>query len=132
MDSQLHIDRVTATPAALTALAQLREQHGPVILYQASGRRDDSSPICFVRGDLLIGEGDLLLGRVGDYPVYIDGRLYEIWKHAQLIIDVAKGEPKAFSLPAGDDEHFVTRFRVFSPRELAALRRAEEGELRPV
>ena len=75
MDTQLHIDRVTATPAALTALARLRQQHGPVILYQTSGCRDGSSPICFVRGDLLIGNGDLLLGRVGDCPVYIDDRL---------------------------------------------------------
>jgi uncharacterized protein (DUF779 family) len=62
--------------------------------------------------------------------VYIDDRLYEIWKHTQLIIDVAAGAPEAFSLPAGDDKHFVTGFRVFSPGELAALRRAEEGELR--
>jgi uncharacterized protein (DUF779 family) len=52
------------------------------------------------------------------------------WQHTQLIIDVAKGEPEGFSLPAGQDEHFVTRSRAFSPRELAALRRAEEGELR--
>jgi hypothetical protein len=43
---------------------------------------------------------------------------------------VAEGAPEGFSLPAADDEHFVTRFQVFSPRELAALRRAEEGELR--
>jgi uncharacterized protein DUF779 len=62
--------RVTATPAALTTLARLREQRGPVILYQTSGCADGSSPICFVRGDLLIGDGDLLLGQVGDCPVY--------------------------------------------------------------
>jgi uncharacterized protein (DUF779 family) len=130
MDSQLHVDRVTATPAALTALARLCQQRGSVILYQVSGRRDGSSPICFGQGDLLIGDGDVLLGRVGDCPVYFDGRMYEIWKHTQLIIDVAEGAPEAFSLPAGDDEHFVTRFRVFSPRELAALPRAEEGEPR--
>ena len=130
MDSQLHVDRVTATPAALTALARLCQQRGSVILYQVSGRRDGSSPICFGQGDLLIGDGDVLLGRVGDCPVYIDDRLSAAWQHTQLIIDVAKGEPEGFSLPAGQDEHFVTRSRAFSPRELAALRRAEEGELR--
>jgi uncharacterized protein (DUF779 family) len=95
---------VTATPAALTALARLREQRGPVVLYQTSGCCGGSSPICFVRGDLLIGDGDLLLGRVGDCPVYIDDRLYEIWKHTQLIIDVAAGAPEAFSLPAGEQK----------------------------
>jgi uncharacterized protein (DUF779 family) len=122
MNSHPHIDRVTATPAALTALARLCEQRGPVVLYQTGGCCDGSLPICFVRGDLIIGDGDLLLGRVGDCPVYIDDRLSEIWKHAQLIIDVAEGEPEDFCLPAGDHEHFVARFRAFSPRELAALR----------
>jgi uncharacterized protein (DUF779 family) len=130
MTSHPHIDRVTATPAALTALARLCEQRGPVVLYQTGGCCDGSLPICFVRGDLIIGDGDLLLGRVGDCPVYIDDRLSAAWQHTQLIIDVAKGEPEGFSLPAGQDEHFVTRSRAFSPRELAALRRAEEGELR--
>lgn len=130
MNSQPDIDRVTATPAAQSALARLRQRRGPVVLYQVGAYGDGSSPICFGLGDLLIGDGDVLLGRVGDCPVYIDARLHEIWKHTQLIIDVAEGEPEGFSLPAADDEHFVTRFRVFSPHELAALRRAEEGELR--
>ena len=42
--------------------------------------------------------------------------------------DVGEGEPEGFSLPAGDDRHFVTRSRVFSPAELAALRGSAEGE----
>ena len=33
-----------------------------------------------------------------------------------------EGEPESFSLPAGDDRHFVTRSRVSSPAGLAALR----------
>ena len=80
-DGGRQVDRVTATPAALAALARLREQRGPVILYQ-----------------------------------------YAVWKHTQLIIDVGEGEPEGFSLPAGDDRHFITRSRVFSATELAALR----------
>lgn len=104
--------RVTATPAALTALARLREQRGPVVLYQTGGCCDGSLPICFIRGDLLIGDGDLLLGQVGDCPVYIDDRHYQVWQHAQLIIDVAEGQPEGFSLPAGQDKHFVTRSRA--------------------
>lgn len=122
MNSQLHIDRVTATPAALTALARLHQWRGPVVLYQSGGCCDGSLPLCFDRADLLIGDGDVLLGWVGDCPVYIDDRHYEVWQHTQLIIDVAEGEPEGFSLPAGDDEHFVTRSRLFSPGELAALR----------
>jgi hypothetical protein len=97
MDRQPHVDRVTATPAALAALARLREQRGTVILHQSSG-------CC---------------------PVYIDDRQFAVWKHTQLIIDVGAEEPEGFSLPAGDDQHFITSSRVFSPAELAAL--AEGG-----
>ncbi len=127
-DSQPRIGRVTATPAALTALARLREQRGPVILYQFGGDPGSSLPLCFDQEDLLIGDGDVLLGWAGDCPVYIDDRHYEVWQHARLIIDVAEGEPEGFSLPAGDDWHFVTKCRVFSPRELAALRSADARE----
>jgi uncharacterized protein len=116
------IDRVTATPAALNALARLREQRGALILYQSGGCCDGSLPVCLEQGDLCIGEGDVLLGSVGGCPVYIDDRQYAVWKHTQLIIDVGEGEPEGFSLPAGDGRHFLTRSRVFSPAELAALR----------
>ncbi len=127
-DGQPPVDRVTATSAALDALARVREQRGAVILYQSGGCCDGSLPVCLEQGDLRIGGGDVLLGSVGGCPVYIDDRQYAVWKHTQLIIDVGEGEPEGFSLPAGDDRHFVTRSRVFSPAELAALRGSAEGE----
>jgi uncharacterized protein (DUF779 family) len=130
-DGQLRVDRVTATPAALAALARLREQRGALILYQSGGCCDGSLPVCLEQGDLRIGDGDVLLGSVGGCPVYIDDRQYAVWKHTQLIIDAGEGEPEGFSLPTGDGRHFVTRSRVFSPAELAALpvnRNQGEGE----
>jgi uncharacterized protein (DUF779 family) len=117
MDSQPGIDRVTATPAALTALARLREQRGAVILYQSGGCCDGSLPICFDQEDLIIGAGDVLLGSAGGCPVYIDARQYEGWKHTQLIVDVGEGEPEGFSWPAGPGQHFVTRSRVLTRRD---------------
>jgi uncharacterized protein len=119
------VDQVTATPAALTALARLREQRGALILYQSGGCCDGSLPVCLEQGDLRIGDGDVLLGSVGACPVYIDDRQYAAWKHTQLIIDVGEGEPEGFSLPTGDGRHFVTKSRVFSPAELVALRGTE-------
>jgi uncharacterized protein (DUF779 family) len=114
---------VVATPAALAAIAWVAERRGPVMLYQSGGCCDGSLPICFQDGELLLGAGDVLLGLVGACPVYIDGRQWERWKHTQLIIDVAEGEPEGFSLPAGPDKHFVTRSKVCSPPSL-------RGELR--
>jgi uncharacterized protein (DUF779 family) len=46
-----------------------------------------------------------------------------VWKHTQLILDVGEGAPEGFSLPAGEDDHFVTRSRVFADAE----RVPEEG-----
>lgn len=66
--------------------------------------------------------------KVYQAPGEADDRQYAVWKHTQLIIDVGEGEPESFSLPAGDDRHFVTRSWVFSPAELVALRGSPEGE----
>jgi uncharacterized protein (DUF779 family) len=44
-----------------------------------------------------------------------------VWKHTQLILDVGTGEPEGFSLAAGEDLHFITRSRVFTPQEQAQL-----------
>jgi len=110
-------DRVIATPDALAALATLRQQRGPLILYQSGGCCDGSLPVCLLDGDLRIGDADVLLGRVGDCPVYIDNRQYEVWKHTQLIIDVGDGEPEGFSIPAARGRQFVTRSRLLPPAE---------------
>ena len=60
-------------------------------------------------------------GCCGGSSFYIDHRQFEAWKHTQLILDVGVGEPEGFSLAAGEERHFITRSRVFSEEELAAL-----------
>ena len=109
--------RIVATPTALDAVAGLVTQRGPVMFFQSGGCCDGSLPICFERGEFVIGDRDVLLGEVGHSPFYIDGRQYEVWKHTQLILDVGEGEPEGFSLPAGSGRHFVIRSRVFGPGE---------------
>jgi uncharacterized protein len=110
--------RVVATPAALAAIAGLRERRGPIMFYQSGGCCDGSLPMCFDDGELIVGDADVLLGHIGGSPFYIDGRQYELWKGTQLIVDVGEGEPEGFSLAAETDKHFITRSRVFSPHEL--------------
>lgn len=82
------------------------------MFYQSGGCCDGSLPICFKLGEFIIGENDILLGRIDDTPVYIDNRQYEVWKNSQLILDVAKGEPQGFSIGAGDNLHFVTKSKI--------------------
>lgn len=112
MSEPVPVPAVMATPAALAAVAHLVAERGPVMFFQSGGCCDGSLPICFDDGEFLIGDHDVLLGSLGGCPFYIDGRQYELWRHTQLILDVGEGAPEGFSLPAGDDGHFITRSRV--------------------
>ncbi len=112
--------RVTATRAALGAIARLESERGPLMFFQSGGCCDGSLPMCFDDGELVIGDRDVLLGSVGGAPFYIDGRQYEVWKHTRLILDVGTGSPEGFSLPAGEDAHFIVRSEVINPGEQAA------------
>ena len=121
MDRSTVAPGVIATEGALAAIADLAQDQGPVMFFQSGGCCDGSLPICFADGEFVIGDHDVLLGHVGGYSFYIDHRQYEAWKHTQLILDVGVGEPEGFSLAAGEERHFITRSRVFSEEELAAL-----------
>ena len=90
------------------------------MFFQSGGCCDGSLPMCFDDGELIIGDRDVLLGEVGGCPFYIDHRQYEAWKHTQLILDVGEGAPEGFSLPAGEDRHFIIASRLFDDDELAA------------
>ena len=113
---------VIATPAALQAIARLKAERGPLMFFQSGGCCDGSLPMCFAQGELLTGDNDVLLGVIEGSAFYIDSRQYEAWKHTQLILDVDDGAPEGFSLPAGDNAHFITRSRLFADARLVNLR----------
>ena len=101
---------VTATAAALEAITRLGAAHGPLALFQSGGCCDGSSPICLLRDELPAGASDLLLGRLGGTPFYIDADMYERWGRPDFVVDVAPGAPEGFSL-GPEDAHFVVRTR---------------------
>ena len=103
------MDRIGATEAALAELAKLGEAHGPLILFQSGGCCDGSSPLCLHEGELLLGPGDVVLGRVGGVPFYVDDEQDERWNRPAYTLDVSSGTTDAFSLEAADGVHFVTR-----------------------
>jgi len=76
---------------------------------QSGGCCAGSTPMCYADGEFLIGDIDVRLGDIDGCPFYIDRRLDEAWHQQQFILDVAAGDPEDFSLPAGDNLHFVTR-----------------------
>lgn len=120
--------RVIATEAALALIGRLVAKHGPLLFHQSGGCCDGSAPMCYPRGDLLVGDSDRLLGEIGEQPFYMGVDQFVAWRHTQLIIDVVPGRGGMFSLEGVEGVRFLTRSRVFTDEEHAALTAAEGPE----
>ena len=116
--------RVTATPAAVELIAELRAEHGPVMFHQSGGCCDGSSPMCYPLGDFLTGDSDVHLGTVAGADFWISRPQFEVWKHTHLILDVVRGRGGMFSLENGRDKRFLIRSRLFTAAENTALESA--------
>lgn len=115
-------DRVTATPAALQLITRLQSKHGNrLIFFQSGGCCDGSAPMCYLPGELTPGQHDLQLGSIGGCPFFISKSQYEYWQNTLLIIDVVDGNGDTFSLEGPEGVSFITRSRLFSDEENAAL-----------
>lgn len=116
------VDRVMATPAALALIDSLRAEHGAALFfYQSGGCCDNSSPNCYLAGELTLGDHDIHLGEIGGLPFYISAAQYEYWQHTQLVIDAVAGQGGTFSLECGSGQCFITRSRLFDDAELKQL-----------
>jgi uncharacterized protein (DUF779 family) len=107
------------------------------MFHQSGGCCDGSAPMCFPRGDFIVGDDDVLLGLLDDAhpgepspahepgepipadvsPVWISGPQYAAWAHTQLLLDVVPGRGAGFSLEAPEGVRFLTRSRVFEDAE---------------
>ncbi len=122
------VSRVVATDAALALIRLLEGKHGGLMFHQSGGCCDGSSPMCYPLGEFLVGDADVRLGEIGGCPFYISRSQFEYWKHTQLIIDVIDGRGGMFSLEGPEGKRFLTRSRLYTDEESAAL-----GEIpRPV
>ena len=115
------VGRVSATPAALALVGSLERKHGPLMFHQSGGCCDGSAPMCFPRGELLVGEQDVLLGDIGGHPFYIGAAQFEYWRHTHLIIDVVAGHGGMFSLAGHEGVRFLTRSRLYTDDESRQL-----------
>ena len=123
------VERVVATPEALSLIAQLQSQYGELMFHQSGGCCDNSAANCYLPTDLTIGAYDVKLGEVGGVPFYIGKLQYEYWKHTQLILDVIEGSGGTFSLEGNTGKAFHTRSRLFSDEEWAAISSTVEKDL---
>ncbi|MEW9676011.1 DUF779 domain-containing protein [Lentibacillus sp. L22] len=115
------VERVTATDEALSLIETLKDIHGPLMFHQSGGCCDGSSPMCFPKGEFIVGDSDVLLGEIGGTPFYMSKDQYEYWKHTQLIIDAVDGRGGMFSLEGPEGKRFLTRSRVFTEEERKEL-----------
>jgi uncharacterized protein (DUF779 family) len=116
--------RVTATPAALDFIEELRQRHGPLMFFQSGGCCDGSAPMCYPAGEFNLSDTDVYLGTLNDTPFYMGMEQFAYWEHTQLIIDVVAGNGGMFSLDNGTGRRFLTRSRLFTDEECALLRDA--------
>ena len=116
--------QVLATDAALNLMAKLFAKHGELMFHQSGGCCDGSSPMCYPRGEFLVGDQDVLVGTLAGTPFYMGRSQFEYWKHTQLILDVVPGRGGMFSLEGPEGVRFLTRSRVFTNDEINQLRAA--------
>jgi uncharacterized protein len=103
---------IEATESARAKIADLVARFGPLMFHQSGGCCDGSAPMCYVRGEFIIGARDVLLGEIGGQPFYMGGDQYELWKHTELTLDVVPGRGAGFSLEAPDGVRFLIRSDV--------------------
>jgi hypothetical protein len=116
--------QVLATDLAVHLIRVLREKHGPLMFHQSGGCCDGSSPMCYPRGEFMVGDSDVQLGEVDGVPFYMSRSQFEYWKHTQLILDVVPGRGGMFSLDNAEGVRFLIRSRVFEMDEIRDLRAA--------
>lgn len=113
--------RVSATPEATALIKRLVAQHGPLMFHQSGGCCDGSAPMCFARGEFLLGGADVLLGEIAGQPFYMSRSQFAYWEHTHLLIDAVPGGGGMFSLEGPTGMRFLTRSRLYSDEEWAAI-----------
>ncbi|TMV09191.1 DUF779 domain-containing protein [Ruegeria sediminis] len=107
---------VTATDAAIELIDELKGRFGPNLLFhQSGGCCDGSAPMCFLQSDYIVGDRDVLVGKIGGVPFFMNADQHERWKHTDLVIDAIDGIGGMFSLENGSGRRFLTRSHLCLP-----------------
>ena len=117
----MSVARVSITPEAAALVRRLRTTHGDLLFHQSGGCCDGSSPMCYPKGEFRVGAQDIFLGTIEGCDFYMGRAQFEYWAHTQLTIDVVAGRGGGFSLEAPEGVRFLTRSRLFTEEETAAL-----------
>ena len=121
----MYVERVLVTEKARAVIDQLREKHGDLMFHQSGGCCDGSAPMCFAKGDFLVGSRDLLLGEIHDCNFYMAADQFEYYKNSHITVDVSPGRGSSFSLEIPLGLRFMAISRLFTDEELNNIRPVE-------
>jgi uncharacterized protein len=119
------VERVSATDKARTVIAQLRQTHGELMFHQSGGCCDGSAPMCFAKGDFMVGSRDLCLGEIEGCRFYMAADQFEYYRNSHIVIDVTPGRGSSFSLEIPLGVRFMAVSRILTDDELAEIRPVE-------
>ena len=119
------VSRVSVTDRARAIIDQLRERHGELIFHQSGGCCDGSAPMCFEKGDFLLGSRDLCLGEIHGCKFYMASDQFEYYKNMHITVDVTQGRGSSFSLEIPLGVRFMAVSRVFTDDEISQLEPVE-------
>lgn len=118
----MYVERLSVTEQAEAVIDQLREEHGDLMFHQSGGCCDGSAPMCFAKGDFLIGSRDVCLGEIHDCKFYMASDQFEYYKNMHITIDVSEGRGSSFSLEIPLGLRFMAVSRLFRDDELNNIR----------
>ncbi len=116
------VERLSVTDKAKAIIDKLREKHGELMFHQSGGCCDGSSPMCFAKGEFLIGSRDLCLGEIHGCNFYMASDQFEYYKNMHINIDVTEGRGSSFSLEIPLGVRFMAVSRLLEDDEISNIR----------
>jgi hypothetical protein len=118
----MYVERVSVTEKAKTVIDQLKQKHGDLMFHQSGGCCDGSSPMCFAKGDFMVGSRDLCLGEIEGCKFYMAADQFEYYKNSHIVVDVTSGRGSSFSMEITLCLRFMAVSRIFTDDELDNIR----------
>jgi uncharacterized protein (DUF779 family) len=119
------IERLSVTEKAKAVIDQLKQLHGDLMFHQSGGCCDGSAPMCFAKGDFIVGSRDLCLGEIEGCKFYMASDQFEYYKNSHITVDVAQGRGSSFSLEIPLGLRFMAVSKILSDDELVNIRPVE-------
>ncbi len=115
------IERLSVTDKAKAVIDQLRKKHGDLMFHQSGGCCDGSAPMCFEKGDFIIGSRDICIGNIHGCEFYMSEDQFEYFKYSHITVDVSEGRGSSFSLEIPLGLRFMSVSRIFTDEEYKVI-----------